>query len=216
MIEQAANEVRSRRAEQKQDRREAILTVASRSFLEHGYAGTTMSGVAATLGGSKGTLWNYFPSKEELFSAVIDHETAAFRARLSTILDPCGDLRETLLRFCTRLLERMTSPKAIALYRLVIAEAGRFPEMGRIFYDRAPRLTYGILGDFLEGAMERGQLTRDDPLAAARFLITLCMSGCHLQMLMGLLDEPSPEQVEADVERALDLFLSARTPAVQG
>lgn len=196
-----------RREARRQDRRDAILAVAASSFLKHGYAGTTMSAIAATLGGSKGTLWSYFPSKEALFAAVLDRVTTAFRTRLSQILDPCGDLDSTLKRFCNSLMEKVTSHDAIALHRLVLAEAGRFPEMGRIFYERAPRLTHALLGEYLEGAMDRGLMRRDDPLAAARSLIGLCLAGCHQQLLVGVIDRPSAELIEHDVDWALALFL---------
>jgi TetR/AcrR family transcriptional regulator, mexJK operon transcriptional repressor len=56
----------SRREARPEVRREIILNVAMQSFLKHGYAGTTMSVIAETLGGSKGTLWSYYSSKEVL------------------------------------------------------------------------------------------------------------------------------------------------------
>jgi len=198
-----------RRELRRLDRREAIIAVAAGSFLEHGYAGTTMSSIAATLGGSKGTLWNHFDSKESLFEAVIDSKTGAFRARLSEILEPCDDLPATLRRFCTGLVEKVTSPDTIALYRLVVAEAGRFPEMGRIFYDRAPRQTWQLLGRFLVRAMDRGEIRRGDPIETARILISLCLAGCHQRLLVGEIDAATPELIALDVERALGVFLRA-------
>ncbi|MET0241024.1 MAG: TetR/AcrR family transcriptional regulator [Sphingobium sp.] len=198
----------SRRELRRQDRRDAILAVAARSFLDRGYAGTTMSGIATTLGGSKGTLWNYFSSKDELFAATIDHATTAYRAKLSEILDePCDDLALTLKRVCTSIVQKITTPEAILLHRLVVAEAGRFPEMGRIFYDRAPRRTYALLATFLEGAMDRGQMRRDDPLQTARLLTGLCLSGTQQKLLMGLIDQASPDMIDADVDRAVDVFM---------
>jgi len=199
----------TRRETRRQDRRNAIVEVAAQSFLEHGYAGTTMSAIAATLGGSKGTLWSYFPSKPELFEAVIDGTTTAFRATLSEILNPSGPLRPTLARFCGGLLTKVTSAPAIALHRLVAAEAGRFPEMGRIFYERAPRMTHKMLAEFLSGAMDRGQLRRDDPLVAARLLMTLSMAGSHQQLVFGLIDSATPERIAADIDQALDVFMRA-------
>lgn len=202
----------TRREARRQDRRDAIVAVAARSFLECGYAGTTMSAIAASLGGSKGTLWSYFPSKAELFAAVMDEVTTAFRARISEILDPCGALRPTLARFCAGFMAKVTSPHAIALHRLVVAEAGRFPEMGRIFHERAPRATHALLADFLAGAMDRGQLRRDDPLAAARLLANLCMASCHQELMLGLIETADTRRIETDVERALDVFMRAYAP----
>lgn len=208
-----ANHVVSRREMRRQDRREAILAVAAESFLARGYAGTTMSGIAATLGGSKGTLWSYFSSKEELFAAVVDHATAAYRARLTEILNaPCDNLRLTLHRFCASILEKVTSPQAIALQRLVVAEAGRFPEMGAIFYARGPRMTHAMLAGFLAGEMDKGRLRRDEPMRAASELALLAVHSYQQQLLWSVIEEPDPQQLEVEVDRALDLFMRAYAP----
>lgn len=188
------------------------MAVAYASFLEHGYAATTMSGIAAKIGGSKATLWSYFPSKEALFEAVLDQATAAFRLQLSSLLDPCGDPEQTLRTFCTSFLEKVTLPEAIALHRLVHAEAGRFPEMGEIFYERAPRTTQALLGAFLASAMDRGLLRPGDPRQAAKVLTVLCMSGCHQQLLLGRLKAPTPELISADADAAIAIFLRAYAP----
>ncbi|MDR7153491.1 AcrR family transcriptional regulator [Sphingobium xenophagum] len=202
----------SRREARRLDRRDAILTVAKAYFLEHGYAGTTMSGIAAALGGSKGTLWNHFPSKEELFSAVLDRVATAYRAQLSQILDPCGVLEPTLLRACRSLLDKVCSTEAIALHRLIYAESGRFPELSRIFFELAPRHTRALLADYISGAMDRGQLRRDDPADAARVLMAMTMAGSHQQLMIGRITEPSSAQMQADVDLAVDLFLRGYAP----
>lgn len=203
-----------RREARRSVRRATILAVAARSFLDNGYAGTSMSAIAATLGGSKTTLWRYFPSKEALFAAVLDHATTAYRAHLSQIMDPSGDLRQTLSNLCVGLLEKITSAEAVALHRLVVAEAGRFPEMGQIFFERGPRTTRLLVARFLEGAMTRGLLRPDDPVIAARNLITLALSGCHQQILWGRIDAATPDRIAADADRAVDLFLRAYAPPV--
>ncbi|AHE52785.1 TetR/AcrR family transcriptional regulator [Sphingomonas sanxanigenens] len=199
----------NRREARRQDRHDAILAIASRSFLEKGYAGTSMSAVAAEVGGSKATLWNYFPSKEDLFSAVIDRAASDFRARLAALLEPEGDLGTTLRRFAASFLEKVTSSQAIALHRLVVGEVLRFPEVGRIFFERAPRQMQALLAAFLESAMDRGLLLRDDPLLAARTLVGLCTTGCHQQLLLRIIDEATPEMIEADADRAVMLFQRA-------
>ncbi|MEJ5977719.1 TetR/AcrR family transcriptional regulator [Novosphingobium sp. PS1R-30] len=204
----------SRREANRHSRREAILDVAARSFLEQGYAGTTMSAIAATLGGSKGTLWSYFDSKEVLFGAVIERVTNAFRAQLSLILNPSDGVESALRRFCTEFLRKVTSPEAIAIHRLVMGEAGRFPEVGEIFHTRAPLQTQTLLADFLEGAMARGELRREEPLMAARQLTALCLYGGHQQMLMGLIEKMTPEAIATEVERAAATFMRAYAPEV--
>lgn len=204
--------VLSRREARRQDRRDAILAVASTSFLEQGYAGTTMSAIAATIGGSKATLWSYFPSKEALFEAVLEQATTSFRQQLIPLLDPCGDPERTLTSFCLRFVEKVTNQRAIALQRLVYGEAGRSPEVGQIFNERGPRTTQRLVGAFMGSLMERGELRRGDPEQAARLLCILCMAGCHNQMLLGLLEAPTPEMIAADVHRAMETFLRAYAP----
>lgn len=202
----------SRREVRRNDRRDAILAVAYASFFEHGYAATTMSGIAASIGGSKATLWSYFPSKEALFEAVLDQATTAFRLQLSSLLDPGGDPEQTLRAFCRSFIRKVTEPEALSLHRLVHAEAGRFPEVGEIFYERGPRTTRGLISGFLASLMDRGLLRNDDPEQAAKVLVVLCLSGCHQQLLLGRVKAATPAMVAADAETALEIFLRAYAP----
>ncbi|MBW8784690.1 MAG: TetR/AcrR family transcriptional regulator [Novosphingobium sp.] len=202
----------SRREARRHNRRAAIIAVAQRSFLEHGYAGTTMSAIACALGGSKGTLWSYFPSKEVLFAAVLEDATEAFRRQVSLILNPQDDLADALERFCREFLTMLASPDAIALYRLVVGEANRFPEVGEIFFARGPRRVQELLGRYLGAAMERGALRREMPIRAARHLIGLCVYSLHQQLLMGAVHEAEPVRIETEARLATATFLRAYAP----
>lgn len=188
-------------------RRDAIVQVAARSFLENGYAGTTMSGIAALLGGSKGTLWSYFRSKEDLFIAVYDRLTAEFQARLALILDTRHDPQTALRGFCREFLHRTNSGEGLGVYRLVVAEATRFPEIGAIFYERGPMLTHRQLSRYIAAAMERGALRRADPQVAARQLIGVCLSGSRQHLLVHPLESATDEAIAADIEAAMDIFM---------
>ncbi|UZW54185.1 TetR/AcrR family transcriptional regulator [Sphingobium sp. JS3065] len=202
----------NRRETRRRERRKAILDVASRSFLEYGYAATTMSAIAAALGGSKGTLWSYFPSKEALFAAFLEDATTAYHARLAEILDVDDDLERTLRTLGLNLLTTITSPDNVALYRLVVSESGRFPEMGALFYQYAPGQTRRLVTDFMERAMDRGLLRRADAERAARTFATLMFSGCHQMLVWGQVDQVTPAQIEADVAHGLDCFMRIYAP----
>lgn len=171
-----------------------------------------MSGIAARLGGSKGTLWNYFPSKEELFAAVLQEATDSYQQQLAQILDPEGPLEDVLHHITHSLVEKVTSEAAIALHRMVIADGRRFPELSRIFHDLAPRNTLSLLSEFLAGAMRRGQLRRADPTDAARLLMGLGCAGCHRQLLMAQIERVSPDDIASDARLAADTFLRAYSP----
>jgi TetR/AcrR family transcriptional repressor of mexJK operon len=201
----------SRRDARKEDRRAIILAVAKASFLKKGYDATSMSAIAAELGGSKGTLWSYFPSKEALFEAVLDAATDEYRERLRVLLDPADDLRKGLQGFCRGFLAKVTSSEALALHRLVQAEGGRFPEIGRIFYERAPQMTQKLIGGYLSDHMAKGHLRPGDPLLAARALVSLCLGGVH-QRMMWHVESADERMMEDDVTFAVDLFLRAYAP----
>ncbi|WP_156397304.1 MULTISPECIES: TetR/AcrR family transcriptional regulator [unclassified Sphingomonas] len=202
----------SRREARKLDRRDAIIGVARSYFLQHGYAATTMSGIAAAVGGSKATLWSYFPSKEALFEAVLDQATLDFRREIISLLKPGSDVEATLRSFCRRFIEKVTSAPSVSLHRLIHAEAGRFPEIGEIFYQRAPNTMTRLLGDFIDMAMEQGGLRRGDPRQAAKLLIAMCLYNNHQQLLLGRIDLVDAAQIEADADMAANVFLRAYAP----
>jgi AcrR family transcriptional regulator len=199
----------SRREANRHSRRELILDAAQGSFLNQGYDGTTMSEIAAQLGGSKGTLWSYFPSKENLFAAVVERATEEFRRHLTVVLNPDDGLETALQRFCEQFMAKVTSAEAIALNRLVVGETGRFPELGRIFYERGPRQTHLLLAEFIAGAQSRGLLPGIEPLRAAQQLTWLCMSGNYQMLLTGVIDAIAPELLAADIEAAMATFMRA-------
>ncbi|MEP9359639.1 TetR/AcrR family transcriptional regulator C-terminal domain-containing protein [Sphingomonas sp. KR3-1] len=198
-----------RREARKQERREAILAIAQRVFLDQGYSAASMSAISAELGGSKGTLWSYFPSKEELFAAVLDDATIEYRRRLADLLQPGEDVRTAILKFCTSFLAKITSADGIRLHRLVAAEVARFPEVGEIFFRRAPLPTQQLLCGFFEREMAAGNLRRDDPLFAARVLASLC-TGVQQRMLWGLTMTDAERDHEAEL--ITDVFLRAFAP----
>lgn len=200
-----------KREKRKAERREAILELAQKTFLAMGYDRTTMSGIADAMGGSKGTLWSYFDSKESLFEAVIDQAAAFFREDLVNALDPEGKPEFGIRRFAETFIRKITSTDAIALHRIIIGESGRFPELGRIFYARAPGVTLNLLANYISIQMEIGALRRDEPLKAADMLISLCDGGHHKRVLWGI-EQLDEKLIAADAGTAADHFLLAYRP----
>jgi TetR/AcrR family transcriptional repressor of mexJK operon len=208
-MESTEHKACGKREARRQDRRLAILATARRMFLDNGYAATSMSAIAAELGGSKATLWNYFPSKEELFSAVLDDATADYRQQLTDLLRPTPDVEATVLAFTRGFLAKITSLEAVQLHRLVAAEAARSPEVGKIFA-RVPQRTRQLLGDFFATAMAAGQLRAADPNTAAHVLTSLCI-GVQQRMLWGG-PVPLDRELEGEAHIATDVFLRAYAP----
>src|ERR1700722_1024832 len=115
------------------EKRDAILRIALEAFLTEGYAATSMSSIAAKVGGSKATLYNYFASKEELFSVVIGEKCKDFHDQLFESVSHDADIRAALIGIAERMIRLVVSDEKIAIYRLITAETARFPELGRAF-----------------------------------------------------------------------------------
>ncbi|MCW5716759.1 MAG: TetR/AcrR family transcriptional regulator [Bauldia sp.] len=129
----------------------AILAAARREFLEKGFGDATMAGIAASAGVSVATLYRHAHSKEELFEAVValrrdPQEIAAGLARIAEL-----PLPEALVFFGEGITGMMVSPEVLAMHRMVIAEAERFPHLGRAVFDAVIGHVTGTLSDFLAG-----------------------------------------------------------------
>jgi len=195
------------------ERRETILDVARDCFLAEGYAATSMSTIAARLGGSKGTLYNYFKNKEDLFAAMMQRECAELQETLFEVGDEDDGSPEARLTHIARgFLRRLMSPQPIALHRLVVAESGRFPEIGQVFYESGPRIVLGRMADYLQELMDMSRLRQADPLVAAQQFKDLAISGVYWPKLWGVLEEFTEEDEERQVACAVDTFLRAYAP----
>jgi len=200
----------SRRDLRKQSRRSAIIREARQAFLRDGYAGMSMSGLIATLGGSKATLWSYFPSKEALFAAVLEDAAGAYARDVGEFLRVSDDPRSGLFELCKSLISKIVSPEPLRLTRLVLAESERFPQVGEIFYAYAVGPMETSVATYLNRHMQEGRLRITAPMAAARILIDLC-NGPQARCLWGAesLDEG---QIERDAVNIVDVFLRAYGP----
>ena len=191
------------------DRREAIMAVAEDVFLEHGFQAASMSQIAARAGGSKGTLYNYFANKEDLFFACIARHCEVLRADMSSLLAGGGGLEETLACVGRRYVEMVASDAFVRRFRMVVAEAERAPEITRAFYETGPARGAEIVAGYLEEAMARGMLRRADPRRAANQFLALCNSHLWKARLCDYTPAPPAKEVECDVQDAVRVFLAA-------
>lgn len=193
-------------------RRQHIVTTARKAFFETGYGGTSMSAIAALLGGSKTTLWSYFPNKHELFSAVVDDLVDQYGKALRLPLPDDADLHEMLTVLARMLMVTLHQPEIIALHRMVSGEAARFPELGALLYERGPRRGHQRIGAWLSIQMDKGLVRRADPIMAAQHFAGLCQSGSFQRHLMGVFSRPEDEELIAEADVAVSVFLRAYAP----
>ncbi len=188
-------------------RRQAILDTASDIFLEEGFAAASMSAIAARLGGSKGTLYNYFDSKETLFSAVIQDHCDRGQAEVFDFDIEAADFGVALRTLGERYLRLILSDDVVALNRLVIAEAVRFPQIGRTLYEAGLKRGLKRIADYIQTAMDNGHLKAADPELAAEQMMDLCLTGAYRLRLLNVSPKPDADEVRAKVETALCAFM---------
>jgi AcrR family transcriptional regulator len=190
-------------------RREAILGVASEVFSAEGYAAASMSHIASRLGGSKGTLYNYFKSKEELFAAHVQHQCEcnvgeAFAPPLA------GDNPvEVLAGLAERVLAAIVSQEAATFYSLIVSEAQRNPAIGQAFYDNGPRKGVERVAEYLARAQAEGQMIVDDCLLAAEEFLSLVHGGLHWKRVLNVVPNPTQAQIHSQALRAAEVFVRA-------
>jgi AcrR family transcriptional regulator len=187
-------------------KREAILEAARKVFLEVGFGATSMDAVAAVARVSKQTVYNHFGSKEELFGAMIrsacDRIVTAFEQARS------GGPEETLRTVARVFMDKLFTRERQGLYRILMAEGQRFPELGRIFYECGPQVTRKYLADYFTEQNVRGTLHVDNPAVTAEQFIGM-LTGCQLRAQLGIEPLPSQDVIDAYIENAVSLMMRA-------
>lgn len=202
-------------ATNRKDRKRAeIIAIAQALFFEAGYAQTSMSQIAARVGGSKATLYNHFQSKEELLKEVVADVVATRPQDYDeTTMPELTEIRAWLMWFGRSLTRKITAPNYIALQRLAAAEALRYPEIGKSFHDAMMPGIDMITGTFAT-AMEKGVLRRADPKVAAQHFMELCLGWTVRRMVWNIQATLSEPEIDKTVGEAISTFMdgyAART-----
>ncbi|WP_343715734.1 TetR/AcrR family transcriptional regulator [Inquilinus sp.] len=187
-------------------KREAILDAGVKVFMAEGYA-ASMDRVAAEAGVAKQTLYSHFGSKEGLFHALFDR----YKQQSLRGLDPAGDLADELATFGEHMLRRIFDPEILGVQRLMIAQAGAFPELARIVYEAGPGRARLKLVEFLRARIEAGAIEPADPVEAADDLFALLQGSRRQRILFGVEAAPDPAELRGIAERAVTIFLRAYT-----
>jgi AcrR family transcriptional regulator len=151
------------RRRRKEARPGELVAAALACFAERGFAATKLDDIAAKAGVSKGTVYLYFPSKEELFKAVVRESLLPNIARAETMLGdpdvPAAAQLRALLEFMTG---RMASSPVGIIPKLVITEAGNFPDIARFYLDQVVHRGFALVGRVLTHGIERGEFRKVD------------------------------------------------------
>jgi TetR/AcrR family transcriptional regulator, mexJK operon transcriptional repressor len=185
-----------------------VLDGARAVFLRHGFEGAGVDDIARTAGVSKATLYSYFPDKRLLFMEVARLECQRQADEALEKIDLTASPETVLRRAAETMLSFFLSDFGQRVHRIAIAESGRFPELGRQFYENGPKLARQHVADYLSQACARGELAIDDvPLAADQF-VELCKADLFLRRIMGVADGFTEAEVARVIDGAVAMFLA--------
>lgn len=190
----------------------AILNAAKQLFIEKGYGASSMAAIAAAAGVSKLTLYSHFADKDALF-------TAAIKCKCEEQLPPAffqfsegTPIRQALLTIGLGFYNLVNSEEALALHRLIIAQASQTPRVSELFYEAGPRRVLDAMERLLQAAHESRQLDVPQPRAAAEHFLSMIKGGHNLRLLTGIGQPLSQSAARQHVEDVVDLFMRAFSP----
>jgi TetR/AcrR family transcriptional regulator, mexJK operon transcriptional repressor len=197
-------------------KRNALMLAATELFLEKGYDGTSMDDVAAKAAVSKPTVYKYFSDKERLFAEIVLATTSNMVGLVNLISDTMGgkpSAEAGLLPLARQFLTALMQPQVLRLRRLVMANAERFPDVGRSWYEQGFERALATLASTFQGFEERRLLRVDDPLLAANHFVGLLL-WIPINKAMYTGDyRSSPDELERLAAGAVRAFLSGYGPA---
>jgi AcrR family transcriptional regulator len=188
------------------NKRQKIIQAASEAFLQNGYQNASMENIAALAGVAKQTLYNHFGNKDALFVAVVDRMCACEDEQMRSTATSSKNVEEVLQQYALRKLADLTSIENTAMFRMMIAEAIRFPNLGEMFFREGLEKDRLLLVDFLTRQKQAGHLDIDDPEMAALFFQGALNAYFRPKFIMTG-RAPSKEEIQKYGEYCIKKFL---------
>ncbi len=184
-----------------------VIDGARRVFLRDGFEGASVDAIAREAGVSKATLYSYFADKRVLFMHVGRAE--CHRQSMTTVceIDLTAPVRVVLAKTGETLLAFITSEFGQRIFRICVAEADRFPALGREFYESGPMVMRAHLVDYLKCGVARGELRIEDYELAADQFTELCKVELFPRLIFGL-GAPSAADRTRIVGAAVEMFMA--------
>lgn len=187
--------------------RELILKAATEAFVAHGFSGTSIDQIAAQAGVSKPTIYSHFQGKEQLFTAIMNSICDNFE---EPFVGPNADTEELstiLIRIADNYTRAILQPGVVAMHRLFVAEAERFPELSRRYYEVGPRRVHQTLAAFFKNRMARGEIRETDPLVLAQFFAAVVIAPMRTRRLFAVESDIDWAGLDRQSREAVALFL---------
>jgi AcrR family transcriptional regulator len=185
-------------------RHRALLATAFRLFLDKGWDGVSVEEISREAGVAKGFIYARYADKGALFTEAIERLMADAMGTMHLAEPLPDDVEDGLYAFARKILDVALQPEAVAFFRQFVAEAGRLPDLARLFVERNPLRV--LIIEVLRTYADRGAIRLDDPqLTAEHFAILVVGIPRILALLVGR--EP-PAEEERRLRAAVRLFLN--------
>ncbi|MEZ5779132.1 MAG: TetR/AcrR family transcriptional regulator [Paracoccaceae bacterium] len=185
-----------------------VLDGARTVFLRDGFEGASVDDIAAEAGVSKATLYSYFPDKRVLFVEVAKSECRRQADEAEALITLTAPPECVLPEAARRIIDFSLSEFGRSVFRICVAEAERFPELGQEFYESGPALVRERIAAYLNGAVARGELAIDDVYLAADQFAELCKADIFPSVCFGIKrDFPEPERHRV-AKGAVEMFMA--------
>ncbi|MES0824896.1 TetR/AcrR family transcriptional regulator [Ruegeria sp. SCP11] len=185
-----------------------VLQGAREVFMADGFEGASVDDIARAAGVSKATLYSYFPDKRLLFMEVAHTECSRMAQDIVSMVDDTKPAREVLTIAATQLCRFFVSEFAQQVFRICVAERDRFPELGQAFYEAGPQNGTRQMVEYLQKAVDKGELAIEDLQIAAEQFTELCKVRNWSRGLLGIQTSFSQSEIDEIALQAVDMFMA--------
>lgn len=185
-----------------------VLEGAREIFLRDGFEGASVDDIARAANVSKATLYSYVPDKRQLFMEVAKIECRRQAEEGLQVLELDEPPAQALRVAAERIVGFVSSEFGQRVFRICVAEADRFPQLGREFYQSGPALVRARLSDYLRRAVARGELEIEDIELAADQFAELCKANIQARLIFGISEACSARSAQRTIDGAVEMFLA--------
>ncbi|SNR33867.1 TetR/AcrR family transcriptional regulator [Puniceibacterium sediminis] len=185
-----------------------VLNGAREIFMRDGFEGASVDDIARAAGVSKATLYSYFPDKKLLFMEVANTQCALQADEALHTIDMSQPPSIVLPQIGNSFLGFILSDMGQRIFRICVAEADRFPELGRAFYNSGPKKVHGAITDYIQAAADRGELRVSDCALAADQFAELCKSDIWPRLVFGISTSFTKAEKARVVDGAIATFMA--------
>ncbi|WP_281826481.1 TetR/AcrR family transcriptional regulator [Jannaschia rubra] len=185
-----------------------VLEGARHVFMAEGFDGASVDAIARAAGVSKATLYSYFPDKRVLFIEVARSECCLQMDEAEAITAGHSAPAEVLRAAAERMLAFFLSDFGQSIFRMFVAEADRFPDLGRQFYDTGPGLLRARMVAYLRDAVTQGTLAIDDFELAADQFAELCKASLFPELVFGIRKSATEAERRRVIDGAVETFMA--------